>query len=588
MTDIIVKNATYEGFPSKEEMMEPTARGLSLISRYVFGYNYWLDGKNRRMTTGQWIWEGEKHSTAGLVDWGPLRIMMDGFVNPSRLDVLMMMSRGTLKTTCGQAWLAQEILRNPNITGLVYMDTDKLANDTVRSIREMLESEVVTYFWGLQKGEPWSDSSFRVRGNTDLGNKNNTLISGGTNSKTVGKHFDIVWIDDPVDWKQALSDQQMQKAIRGFEQIGPQINNGGRTRVTMTPYAEGDLSFYIRNAPDNGFHSIVLPCGMRAVSNGKGGHKLEGDPYFPHLDRENLQRRFQRMNNPALFNSQYALDVVSPDDQFFFRETFEEVPFRDAMRSMSCYILCDTSASKDPSACYGVMALVALDHNDIAFILDMKVGRFEPGDYVDTLLNFAQDWGSRVRIVGVSMETVTMNHVYKAFIDRECQRRNMRLTLLPVSRGIADGKKHQRIGSLQARMRQGGIKIVETISRTYNDRSEEKILWDPKGFDGGDRLLPSGELVDQFLRFRGGSIKQSGRIDIPDALADLHAIGKDGLRVIKPSPRPWRAEPSGETTHQFNLLDRERKAEITRMTSRGRSGARNWWDRVSAQVRKGR
>ncbi len=90
-----------------------------------------------------------------------------------------------------------------------------------------------------------------------------------------------------------------------------------------------------------------------------------------------------------------------------------------------------------------------------------------------------------MKIVGVSMEKVTINHVYGDFLKREARERNIRLNFIDIPRSGNFQEKNRRIRSLTTRFQAGHIKIVETMRRSFIDAGEEKVLWDPHGFRSG-------------------------------------------------------------------------------------------------------
>lgn len=596
-----------ERMPTAEEMLEPTADGLSKLARHVLGMDYWIDektGKMKRRTN--FIIDGSAYHTCGLVNWGPHREMLQGMADDSSGSVIIMASRGGLKTSAVQAAIIQSILRDPDICIMVYMETRQQAVEMVRTVKSQFEQNLklreVFGDWVPKKAKAkdgddptatfaWTDSKLTVGRRKNLSDKNPTLAAAGTDVTITGGHYHKIFIDDPTSWQQAMSVDQMKKAVRGYEQLVPILNPGGRFVVTCTPYDELDLSHHIRNEVAEDFRQIILDCGMRAVSDGKGGFSLEGEPRFPHHNKDFLAKQLRKMG-PQQFNSQYALLTTNPADQVFYRDQFVEVPWHDRMSQMSCYVMTDSAASDLDTACYGVAAMVALDHHDVAYLLDLRVGRWKPQEFSTELLDMVAEWQSKVKIVGVTAENIGLNRVYRAFITREAQERNMRLNFIGIPRGIADGSKTQRIQSLQSRFAAGHFRVVNTCSTHYFDQGEAKVLWNPQGFkDEEGNLLPGGELVEEFLRFRIGSKKQTGKVDICDALADLQACDPRGKRFVAPSPKPWRDADAGAVrgTPQ-GPAGWDKREQIMRrgeIFGAGKTRPTNFWSRMASKVRSG-
>lgn len=578
-------------FPDKEEMLAPTAEGLSKLARYVLGMDYWLEyPSGRRKTRTRMVWDGEVRTTCGLVDWGPHRDMLQYMADDSMGNVLIMCSRGGLKTSGLQAGVIQSALRNPDVPQMIYMENYKDQTlETITAIKRQFESnEVLCDVFGDLVGKPWADDKLFWATRQHLDDRNPSLAGGATDKNRTGGHYGKIWIDDPTSSKQARSAEMMRKAIDGFEFLVPILNPGGRFVVTCTPYDDGDLSHHIRHTLSDQFQQLIRPCGMEAVSDGRGGYRLEGTPAFPHHSKEFLAAQLATMG-AAKFNSQYALKTVNPSDRVFFREQFQEVPWRKAMSQMSAYVLCDTATSDSEVACFSVACLVALDHNDVAYVLDIRVGRWTPDRFGAELLGLIAEWQHRVRIVGTSMENVTMNRVYRALLERMAQDKNLRLNLIGIPRGIGAPTKNQRIRSLVPRVAAGHLKVVETISRTFHDRGEERVMWDATGFKGEDGNYPDGEFVDEFIRFRDSGGDQTN-VDICDALADLQATDPRGRRFITPSPKPWRADVELTTgggpedwRKARNMVMRETLMERSQPHGRG-----SFWSQMARRARGSR
>lgn len=575
-------------FPDKEAMLQPTATGLSLLARHVLGMNYWKDfPSGRRKTRTNLLWDGERQTTCGLVDWGPHGRMLQFMADDELGSVLVMMSRGGLKTSGLQAGVIQHALRNPDAPQMIYMENYQ--DQTLETIgvvkRQFEENEVLKDVFGNLVGSPWADDKLHWATRKGLDDRNPSLAGGATDKNRTGGHYDIIWIDDPTSPKQARSPEQMRKAIDGYEFLVPILNPGGRFIVTCTPYDENDLSHHIRSNLADEFRQLIIPCGMEAVSDGKGGFRLEGEPALPHHNRAFLEAQLKKMG-AAKFNSQYALKTVNPSDRIFFREQFEQVPWHKTMAGMSTYVLTDTASSDADAACFSVAALVALDHNDVAYLLDLRVGRWTPEKFSSELIELVADWQSKVKIVGVTMENIGLNRVYRAYLEREARDRNVRLRFIGIPRGTGAPSKNQRIRSLTTRFQAGHFRVVETISRSYFDHGEERVLWNPDGFLSDGQRLPDGELVDQFLRFRNSGGDQLN-IDICDALADLQSCDQRGMRYVTPSPRPWQGEAKpvfNGSPESWNRVVRARERSDILSAPNRNSGS--YWQRKANLTRR--
>jgi hypothetical protein len=98
--------------------------------------------------------------------------------------------------------------------------------------------------------------------------------------------------------------------------------------------------------------------------------------------------------------------------------------------------------------------------------------------------------------------------------------------------------------------------VVDTVPRTYQDLSGPRELWNPTGyFDARTRTRqPSGELVDQFIRFKRGKGKAVGKKDVADAIAMILEEQKlpNGQKRRYCRYKPWqpRQQPISLTEHR--------------------------------------
>lgn len=139
--------------------------------------------------------------------------------------------------------------------------------------------------------------------------------------------------------------------------------------------------------------------------------------------------------------------------------------------------------------------------------------------------------------------------------------------------------KDQRIQALSGRFEQMRFVVLDTVPKTFNDGNMWRTLWDPDGHHREDGAKePSGELVDQFLRFPVGKYK-----DIPDALADLDVTDKDGRRICMGSGR--REEIRDELMTRPVPQPMLSYPDVMRATSRGPSAK---WNRLAGRTGGGR
>lgn len=551
---------------------------LSYLCRKVLGMDYWKDYKTGELIRGRFEWEGHTYHTTGLVDWGPYGQMQD-FIQDPHPDKLILCSRGGLKTSWIQGKIIQRILQDPNIRILIGMEKFHMAKMMIRTVKAHFErNEILRELFGDLVGKKWTDEGFIIANRTQTSLRDDTLHGFGVDRHVTGGHYDEAYIDDLVSWLQARNKEQLEKAIAAYTALVPVMDPGSKTVVTMTPYDENDFSFYLRNELSDRFKVLEIDCGMRAVLSDDGGVKLEGKPKFPHMPAGFLEGQLERMGAQD-FNAQYALTIENPEDQIFFREQFGTASWQPHFSRSNAYILTDTATSDQDHGCFSVIALVIVDHDDTAYIADMRIGKWVPEQFVHEFCDVVEHWRPRTRLMGAVMEGIGLNRVFRVPIDTELRMRGLSIRFIKTARGAGEPSKNQRIKSLTSRLAADRLKILSTVPTNYGLQGKNKLLWDPLGFNDtrDHKAKPAGELVDQFIRFRSSG--SSYPKDIPDALADLEAVDASGRRVIKTTPPQIAKQTYGNRMKNKGKIPSPFASTPTK---------RDFWDRTAQNIRNKR
>ena len=530
----------------RELVKSDTPEGLSAWARHVCGYNYFKyrtrSGKQGSTRASPRRWYRGVVWTCGIVDYGPHREMLKGYLNPGHQVIVC--SRDSFKTHAAIAWISRYIALNRDITVVVFMQTASEAEKTVLSIRSVLESDPAVKLFGAFKPDKvamWGKDRFTVSERTNHASRDPTVIGIGVDKFTTGAHGDIFYADDPIGWQTARSPEQIQKAIEAHQASIPLMNPGFIQRVTVTPYVANDYCEWVMGL---GLPTTALPCGMTAEYDAQHQPRLIGHSAFPHLTRAHLQDVLDSGMSPEMFNRQYALRF---DDtgSFFRREDFVVGRWNERMTGMQAYLLTDTASSRRDDACMSVLTWVILDWDATAYIADMAIGRWLPSMVVEEVFRMIERWQSRTPCRGITFEKTQANDVYENWLQESARSRGVRLRIIPISRGGALDSatqpvhKHQRIAGLQQYFRARRIVFLEdTLPREFVDLGKRRVLFDPHGYRAaGGVTLPDGEIVRQFVQWKD-SPKYKGVQDICDCLADLHAVDSKGDRLLALPPRP--------------------------------------------------
>lgn len=221
------------------------------------------------------------------------------------------------------------------------------------------------------------------------------------------------------------------------------------------------------------------------------------------------------------------------------------------MRDLTGYLLTDVaqgtaigavSKEKGKNA-LNVLMYVGVDERNRVYILDCEVGRWEMLEFCDRYLNMLDRWSAKVNHRVELWEQVNSNTAYASFINLKARERGRRATFAWQRRNSSEKNKDDRILATQVRFQAREVFVVNTVPRTWVSDGEVRSLWEPEGHV--DLLkgakLPSGDLVEQFVRFPNHPLK-----DIPDAFALIDSYDVETHQRICFWMRPSRLAVSDE------------------------------------------
>lgn len=506
---------------------ERAENDTGFLCRYVLGWN--TDEKA----------DGTK-TQGGVRAEGPHQQMVEFLDKPGRYKLLLC-SRGAYKSTIVQGLCTRTVLKNPNARILFGMDLYSESLKALGAIREQLENnERIREVWGDLRGSPWQDEKFTVATRTRLGEKNPTFSGFGTDKGLSGRRGDLIVWDDPISWQTVRNPEMIEKSLTALRHLEPLCHEGGTILIVMTPYAHGDVADFIRKNLADKFDILELDCGMTPVPDETKprGWGLTGTPRFPHLTEERLQHALD-IYGPADFWAQYCLQVQNPADQVFFREQFTPATVHESQfQDVATYVLTDTATTTKEANCMSAIIFVALDPDDIAWVLDVRCGWWKTNTFTETLADRLAYWMPRTRVQGVLMENVSLNQAFREPMLAELRGRGLGgVNIIDVPRGSGVESKQRRISGLAQRFASKRIRFCSTIPRTFQHHGKQIPLWEPEGWKDKEGIgWPNGELVEQFIRFRPEG--QASLIDIADAMADLDMTDSQGRRYCHRSALP--------------------------------------------------
>lgn len=549
------------------------------LCRNLLGYNY--DEHNGIRTN---VGKG------GILPFGANQQIVEFLDNPLTRYKHLQAPRGSRKSTIAQGYIIRRILLNPDIRVAYVSKTDKITQEKAFAIRNALESELVRQFFGEQQGQPWEDVRFTVRGRKNTSLQNPTFSTFSLESLPTGGRFDLIVIDDLIDQDNCTNKEQLEKVRRVWAMIQPFLAAGGTLLVIGTRYHPDDIYADIEKSPlftpQNGGEILILGAGVKIVRDKQGRLDLEVLPEgltFPHLTLDFLREKLHGMaanGDLFAFTCQYLNEIITGATGLFRRFMFRPLEWDRDMESLTGYLLTDTAVSQKDEGCHSVVAYVGLDASDNIYLLDLRVGHFQPHEFVNVFFDVLESWSQKVNHAGEVWEDIALSTVYQGWLDQDARSRKIRLRPIAISRYSGE-RKHMRIQRLHSPLYEKRFFVVNTVPATFDDLDGTKPLWNPIGhYNAKTKTMePAGELVDQFVGFPTHS-----KNDIADTIAMIleHEKHKGHLRrycTYRPYNRRQRRPDvpadrlTADRTAGYGLRNRVRPS----------NDADSWWDSVIRQ-----
>jgi phage terminase large subunit-like protein len=145
-------------------------------------------------------------------------------------------------TICNYTKIIFEILRDPNIRIALISNTQSQAEGFLKEIKNHLEgNHKLVEIFGNQVGKKWDTKEIVVSGKTSK-HKDSTVSCIGVGSALIGKHFDMIVMDDAVTEEASRTELQRERQRVWFYQtLYPTTEPHAQLHVIGTRYHNLDL-----------------------------------------------------------------------------------------------------------------------------------------------------------------------------------------------------------------------------------------------------------------------------------------------------------------------------------------------------------
>lgn len=481
----------------------------------------------------------------GVRAYGPHKELTTFLDDDSATHSIIMAPRYSYKSSIVEAFICRKILANPNISILLFMHEQEIAEARCRQIRDLLTSNpIILELFGDVSGPSWKSKQFVTSLRSDHTIQSPTLWVGSPQKIPTGGRPNIVIFDDIVSDQNFKTEKGLKAGIDCIERSLSLGSRGERYINVGTPYHPGDAHHWCLDA---GWRKLVhLDVGFDLVTNEDRTLDLAGEGRWPHLSIDFLRKKLRGGMSFPTFMSQFKLKVVSGFTEAFQRTQFHPIAWKDEFQDLTGYLLTDTAPAGDPKGDLNVLCYIGIDEKHKMYILDLQVGYWKMYEFVERYLAMLQKWQPKVNHRLELWEKGQSYLTYFQHIQMQAKAKNIRVSTYADARNQGAIGKDTRIASLQARFQMHEVYVCNTVPKHWQAPNEVRLLWDPEGetdIKTGAKV-PGGDLVEQFVRFPHHKKK-----DIPDTIALVDSIDKATQQRVCFYAQPRRRR-SAEPTHR--------------------------------------
>lgn len=279
------------------------------------------------------------------------------------------------------AWPAWVWCRNPHHQWLCISHSHNLAKRDTVAMRRLIAS-------------PWYQRNWPLAMQRDQNEKNRfenvqrgTRIAMGLSANIIGESGDTIILDDPIDRDQAMSEVERESANeRISEKVKTRLNdqNNGAIVLVMQRLHEADATGFLLE--QGGWDHLCLPMRFEHnhphLSNTSLGFSdwrtQDGELLCPERFSEETVREFESQG-PRFAAGQLQQRPAPREGAMFKRDWFRIVqPHELPPKFRKMQWGWDTAASEGEGD-YTAGVLMAFDHNDLLYVLEVIRGQWSAG-----------------------------------------------------------------------------------------------------------------------------------------------------------------------------------------------------------------
>ena len=444
---------------------------------------------------------------------------------------LLLMPRGSFKSTVDGVDCVQWIINFPNIRIMFLTATLDLAKDFVGEVkgyftsRERLgptpfQSIIGPEFW-VSEGKEGKENEFicPLRTQGDQAKKEVTLRALSIGKSKAGQHCEVMKADDAVDEKNTETPQLISKTNRKIGMALNLLDPGTYFDNLGTPYAPNDWYSRVAKNIDN-LESLIRPAkwlrkdinSATAIDRGVPEKDLTDKDWtllFPvdkhgkdinDVEHEKLSHKVLRalqQQDPEGFPSQYMLDCAGYKKVTFPQELIETRTITPAQmpegwESFRKYITWDLADTTSSVSDYSVGTVFAVSSEGVAYVIDIYRDRYTIGQQCYAIAESNHKYRpARIIIENARGAEKLRGEMVRSAMDmgdREIPLEFVKVTNTKSAKAI-------RIGKLEPKMRTARLFILNTVT-CYEELVNEFVNF---GSTAHDDIPDSMGFCEHFL-----------------------------------------------------------------------------------------
>lgn len=359
---------------------------------------------------------------------------------------LILMPRGHLKSTVASVgYVLWRIYRNPNIRIVVGTNVKELAWSFIRELRSYLEDdELQRRVWNnrphvngplvpeldrsgrrrtgdntesIDKKVIWSATAIQVIRSKKM--KEPTVQATSVGSRLTGGHYDLLILDDIVDFRNTASPELLQKTFEWTQDLESVLDPrrvervhevatvpffdvvGDQIVVLGTRYAKDDFYEYLLNNQDELGYKVMI---RNIYVNGIDDH--EGF-LWPERFNKNVIEKLRKRLTSRRFASQYLNTIIVSGEQVFDVDNLQYYPSTAVdiragevtimygerpFPKVRPYLVVDPAISDNKKADDTSITVGGFDQNGEFWILEQRTGKFRPLDTAAIIKELVNKW----------------------------------------------------------------------------------------------------------------------------------------------------------------------------------------------------